>query len=1618
MKKNLFFVSLIMLLGLHCLLANGYDGTMMKIHQSLHYVTLPYSEDFESYTISTNPTTGVEPSYWELVQEDVAMTNATRPQLYYKSTFAHSGNYSLKLTNRGVYAMPALSEDVAMSQVKLGMYLRQPKKCYRLQVGVWDDETETFTPITTFNNSSTELEFVECDFSNYTGNGRRIAFRNVLSSGVNLDYSNNYIDDIMLTDISGLHCGITLPYAETFETYTENATPTTGEAPNCWELVQEDVAMTNATRPQLYYKSTFAHSGNYSLKLTNRGVYAMPALSEDVAMSQVKLGMYLRQPKKSYRLQVGVWDDETGTFTLVTTFNNSSTEVEFVECDFSNYTGNGRRIAFRNVLSSGVNLDYSHNYIDDIILTNISRLDCEIMLPYAESFETYTESTTPATGESPTCWKLVKKDVSMTSATRPQLYYKSAFAHSGNYSLRLVNRGVYAMPALSEEIVMSHVKLEMYLRQPNRYYQLQVGVWDDVTGTFTEVTTFNNNNTELEFVECDFSNYTGNGRRIAFRNVLNNSVNYAYSYNYIDDISLKYLIPEGDAQPCPGHSTEVDIDGNIYNTVKIGEQCWMKENMRALHYSDGQSVGEIFYPDHDINNVSTYGVLYRRVSAFRSVDLSSDNVVLQGVCPAGWHVPNSSDIEQLTNYLQSVPEYYCDGATYNKAIASNFGWTPANSNCNAGNNMSLNNSTGLSIMPAGFKNWGFGTTGFFWVAPRSFFGVNDVNYYSWYGFDSDALPIRCVRGQGSDIPQVVADSITRFTDTSMRCFGHLLRREGVSECGFCWDTLPNPTRMSNTIVVQPLETTFISEISGLQYSKTYYIRAYAVNETGVGYSDVMTMSTPFPPAISLDSIHIASPVLVVCGSVINDGGTPIQERGICFGKDENPTVNGNSWQDNAMESDSFCFYGDDFEVGTFLHVRAYAVNAAGITYSNDTLLLFTNPLDGQPCTNAPTMTDIDGNVYPTVQLGRQCWIAQNLRTTQNNAEEIPLYSLQTPETNEAMPCRYYPDDDPNKVEPFGYMYNWTAVLGKNGPANTDSSYCQGICPDGWHVPSIFDWRELMNYVGAQPQYRCDNNPSYVLNALADSIYASNINCSGSSSIRNSTGFSLRASGWYYLGHGLGKTYMQWSSSMGVAHGYGNLPNIMYTANSSPRYVESEQLAVSGMAVRCVKNPEGVNFGGSVNINSYYFSEDTLVVVVSDVSAFGSPIVEIGACWAKGGYHHSGGSPCVNFFNSQTIPYNSAQSGPFYIKLPNVNTSEALYFRAFINLETGTVYSDRVRVPATTSCGTVTDYDGNVYGTILIDNQCWMRENLRTTHTADGNPILFTEDSMSYTTPYYYDYSSSGLPLEVRGYLYNWPAAMVACPTGWHLPSNTEWTSLTNYISAQSEYISDDDSSHIAKALAYPLGWITPSPLGSMQTNNNNASGFSIVPAGNTFFNSYYNRMMITNVGSYTALWSSTEDGNNSAYTFSLWSLFKNVNMYSMDRNIGYSVRCLRDEMKTSNHNVETDDNPNDTISVNSATEMAYVNTPLSIEGGANGIDYFAIYPNPTTNIVNAQCTMHNAQWDGVEIQLFDMYGKFLNSVPVTNETTQINLSCYAKGVYFLKLVRDSKMVAVQKVVKR
>ena len=96
---------------------------------------------------------------------------------------------------------------------------------------------------------------------------------------------------------------------------------------------------------------------------------------------------------------------------------------------------------------------------------------------------------------------------------------------------------------------------------------------------------------------------------------------------------------------------------------------------------------------------------------------------------------------------------------------------------------------------------------------------------------------------------------------------------------------------------------------------------------------------------------------------------------------------------------------------------------------------------------------------------------------------------------------------------------------------------------------------------------------------------------------------------------------------------------------------------------------------------------------------------------------------------------------------------------------------------------------------------------------------------------------------------------------------------------------------------------------------------------------------------------------------------------------------------------------------------------VSVENHDAQQKQMAIYPNPTSDLVNVQLTINNEQLDGVEIQVFDVYGRRLLNIVETGRapsphTTQIDLSRYAQGVYFVKAVSEGKVIAVRKVVKR
>lgn len=225
-----------------------------------------------------------------------------------------------------------------------------------------------------------------------------------------------------------------------------------------------------------------------------------------------------------------------------------------------------------------------------------------------------------------------------------------------------------------------------------------------------------------------------------------------------------------DAKPCPGAATVTDIDGNTYNTVQIGKQCWMKENLRTTRYANGTSIplgstysytdSYRYYPDNNSVNVPSYGYLYNWKAVMGNSSSSTVNPSgVQGICPTGWHVPSDAEWTQLTDYVSSQSQYVCgvDNTYIAKALASTTGWGGCSNTCSVGNNPSSNNATGFSALPAGGYGgyyYSFGTLSDFWSATE---GYNNDAYYHYFNAyvamdvardshnKNQGFSVRCVR---------------------------------------------------------------------------------------------------------------------------------------------------------------------------------------------------------------------------------------------------------------------------------------------------------------------------------------------------------------------------------------------------------------------------------------------------------------------------------------------------------------------------------------------------------------------------------------------------------------------------------------------------------------------------------------------------------------------------------------------------------------------------------------------------------------------------------------------------------------------------------------------------------
>jgi len=288
-----------------------------------------------------------------------------------------------------------------------------------------------------------------------------------------------------------------------------------------------------------------------------------------------------------------------------------------------------------------------------------------------------------------------------------------------------------------------------------------------------------------------------------------------------------------------------------------------------------------------------------------------------------------------------------------------------------------------------------------------------------------------------------------------------------------------------------------------------------------------------------------------CGGIItDDGGSTVIVRGVCWNTSSIPTID-NFNTANGSGSGSFTSNITGLTPGTTYYVRSYATNSVGTSYGNEVSF-----------TSFDTITDIDGDVYTTVTIGKQTWMVENLKTTKyNDGSSIPLVSEVTAWTNlSSSGYCWYNNEAANKT-PYGALYNWYAV-------NTGK-----IAPIGWHVPTNTEWTDLITYL-TNNGFGYRGSGSEIAKSMASTFGWATTSIAGevgnNQTSNNSTGFAafpggLRGTDGRFLNmKGIGCWWSSTSSHSGVAW--------HLTIGASGNSVVRDQFSVQyGYSIRCLRD---------------------------------------------------------------------------------------------------------------------------------------------------------------------------------------------------------------------------------------------------------------------------------------------------------------------------------------------------------------------------------------------------------------------------------------------------------------
>ncbi|MFZ4724629.1 MAG: FISUMP domain-containing protein [Paludibacter sp.] len=382
----------------------------------------------------------------------------------------------------------------------------------------------------------------------------------------------------------------------------------------------------------------------------------------------------------------------------------------------------------------------------------------------------------------------------------------------------------------------------------------------------------------------------------------------------------------------------VDIDGNVYNTVTIGNQIWMAENLKTTKYNDGTSIplvtdaylwsnlttpGYCWY-NNAIANKNIYGALYN----WYAVNTAK-------LAPKGWHIPSDTEWTTLSTYL--------DGSIAGGKLkdASTTYWTAPNTGAT--------NETSFSALPGGIRGGNAGSfgdltmNGYWWssytqnsISNAWFLSLlyNENFVYPGSFYKDNGISVRCVK---DEIPILTTTSISAITSSSATSGGSIAV-DGVTSIivrGVCWSTSQSPTILNYKTIDSNGTGSFLSNITGLLPNTTYYVRAYATSIEGTMYGNEISFSTNLPTVTTSSISPVMATTATTGGNVTLIGGAEVISRGVCWSTSSNPTVTLSTKTNDGNGSGAFTSNISGLSPNVKYYMRAYATNSIGTSYGSE-----------------------------------------------------------------------------------------------------------------------------------------------------------------------------------------------------------------------------------------------------------------------------------------------------------------------------------------------------------------------------------------------------------------------------------------------------------------------------------------------------------------------------------------------------------------------------------------------------------------------------------------------------------------------------------------------------------